>query len=113
MADRSCANQADGYRPPAHWHVLAQIRQHIKIPIFANGDICNLNDAAKCRLDSQCDDLMIGRGAVIRPDFIRQLRGENIELGWAELLEWQLVFLDGMRNIEANGHHYQFDEVIV
>ena len=104
--------KADGYRPPAHWHVLAQIRQHIKIPIFANGDICNLNDAAKCRLDSQCDDLMIGRGAVIRPDFIRQLRGENIELRWAELLEWQLVFLDGMRNIEANPYHIDGKSVL-
>ena len=55
---------------------------------------------------------MIGRGAVIRPDFIRRLRGENIELSWAELLKWQLVFLDGMRNIEANPYHIDGKSVL-
>jgi tRNA-dihydrouridine synthase C len=55
---------------------------------------------------------MIGRGAVIRPDFIRRLRGENIEFSWAELLEWQLVFLDGMRNIEANPYHIDGKSVL-
>lgn len=99
--------KADGYRPPAHWHELARIRQHVSLPIFANGDICTVKDAAQCRQDSQCDDLMVGRGAVIRPELIRQLRGEAFELTWPELLRWQLMFLGGMR--EAIANPYEID----
>ena len=42
--------KADGYRPPAYWHRLAQIREEISIPVIANGEIWTLADAQRCRL---------------------------------------------------------------
>jgi len=104
--------KADGYRPPAHWHELATIRQHVKLPLFANGDICTIDDALKCQQDSTCNDLMIGRGAVIRPDLIRQLRADHTPLTWHELLEWQLVFLGGMREAIENPYEIEGKSVL-
>ena len=39
----------EGYRPPAHWHFIADIRQRLRIPVIANGDIlqCKIFFAAK------------------------------------------------------------------
>jgi tRNA-dihydrouridine synthase C len=55
------------------------------------------SDAAQCLQMSQCDDVMIGRGAVIRPDLVAQIRGTQDALTWSELVQWQLKFLDDMR----------------
>jgi tRNA-dihydrouridine synthase C len=91
----------DGYRPPAHWSAVAEIRAVVKLPVVANGEIWTPEDALRCRAESGCDDLMIGRGAVCRPDLVRRIRGENIDFGWADLLVLQCDFLDRMQGHDA------------
>ncbi len=59
--------KADGYRPPAYWERIADLRQHVALPVIANGEIWNLADAQRCQVVSGCEVLMIGRGAVADP----------------------------------------------
>lgn len=94
--------KADGYRPPAHWDAIGLIRAATRLPVIANGDIISREEAARCRAMSGCDDLMIGRGAVSRPDLIRQLRGEDVTLSWEALRLWQRQFLDHMEEAGQN-----------
>lgn len=91
----------DGYRPPAHWDAIAEIRAAMKLPLIANGEIWSPEDARRCQQESQCQDLMIGRGAVCRPDLLRRIRGESIDFGWADLVALQLDFLDRMQGHDA------------
>ncbi len=88
--------KVDGYRPPAHWHELANIRQSVSLPVIANGDVDSLSSLAACLQQSQCQDVMIGRGAVSRPDLVSQIKTQQIELTWPMLVEWQLRFLANM-----------------
>lgn len=44
-------------------------------PVLANGDICNMQQAADCLKQTGAAGLMIGRGAVRNPYLFRQLRG--------------------------------------
>lgn len=74
--------KADGYRPPAHWHELATIRQFVHIPIIANGDIDSVANAQLCQQQARCDDVMIGRAAVIQPYLVRALRDDASTLTW-------------------------------
>ena len=60
--------KVEGYRPPAHWEWIARIREALKINVVANGDICSLEDYQRCREVSGCDDVMIGRGLIAKPD---------------------------------------------
>lgn len=85
--------KADGYRPPAHWEAIAEIRSAVRLPVMANGEIWTVAEARRCQAASGCDDLMLGRGAITSPVLARQLRGEAVTLSWAELLGWQLDFL--------------------
>lgn len=94
--------KADGYRPPAHWYELAKIRQMVKLPVIANGDIDSIVSAAQCQRDSSCTDMMIGRAAVINPQLVRQLKTQAAALSWPELLQWQLMFLSDMRHALAH-----------
>jgi len=59
--------KADAYRPPAYWERIADIRAVLQIPVVANGEIWNLQDAQRCRALSGCQALMLGRGMVTDP----------------------------------------------
>ena len=59
--------KADGYRPPAHWHRVAQVRAAVRIPVVANGEVWTAQDAHACRAASGARSLMVGRGAVADP----------------------------------------------
>jgi len=84
-------SKKDGYKPPAYWEEIAKAREAVKAKVIANGDIFTVADYWRCREVSGCDDVMIGRGLVARPDLARQIRasqrGESIELmTWPEAL---------------------------
>ncbi len=66
--------RADGYKAPARWPLLRPIREALAIPVVANGDINSVADYCRCLEESGCEDVMVGRGAVARPDLARQIR---------------------------------------
>ena len=88
-----------GYRPPAYWEEIARARELVALPIIANGEIWSPTDAMRCREVSRCDDLMLGRGALCRPDLPRLVRaiarGECIEpMNWREVSPLLLRFFE-------------------
>ncbi len=90
--------RADGYRPPAYWARVNDIRQAVAIPVVANGEIWTVDDARRCRAASGCDTLMLGRGMVTDPGLALAIRADSdaMHLPWAELQPlvtafWQLV----------------------
>jgi tRNA-dihydrouridine synthase C len=90
--------RADGYRPPAYWARVDDIRQAVAIPVVANGEIWTVDDARRCRAASGCDTLMLGRGMVTDPGLALAIRADSdaMHLPWADLQPlinafWQLV----------------------
>lgn len=93
----------DGYKPPAYWEYIAQVREALAIPVIANGEIWTVADAQRCREVSGCDALMIGRGMVCDPGLALAIKatekaepGSRTGLAWAELMPlmsefWRLV----------------------
>ena len=66
--------KADGYKHPVRWEWLAKVNEILSIPMIANGDINSVDDYRRCVEVSGCEDVMIGRGAVARPDLAQQIR---------------------------------------
>lgn len=84
-------SKVDGYKPPAYWEEVAKVREAVNTHVIANGEIWTVDDYWRCREVSGCDDIMIGRGLIARPDLARQIkasqRGETIpDLPWAEVV---------------------------
>ena len=69
--------KADGYRPPAYWERVSDIRQAVAIPVVANGEIWTVDDALRCRAISGCQALMLGRGMVTDPGLARAIRAAD------------------------------------
>lgn len=74
--------RAQGYKPPVDWQSLGMIREHINIPLIANGDIVDLASYESCKLASGTPDVMIGRGAVRQPDLARVIRNGGSTAEW-------------------------------
>jgi tRNA-dihydrouridine synthase C len=64
----------DGYGPPARWDLIAEAKSILSIPVVGNGDILNVADAHRMLLETKCDALMIGRGAVANPWIFQEIR---------------------------------------
>jgi nifR3 family TIM-barrel protein len=55
------------YKGRADWRAIREVRDAMRIPLIANGDLVNGSDARAMLAQSGADGLMIGRGAYGRP----------------------------------------------
>ena len=99
----------DGYKPPAHWDWLTCVREAVSVPVIANGDVADVADYQRIRQVSGCQQVMIGRGLVARPDLGRSIQlmqqgGAAQAMSWAELQPWLIDFYIQVRTRVADRH---------
>lgn len=66
--------RAGAYKAPVDYEAIAKIKQSVKIPVLANGDITSYEKAMEVKKITGCDSLMIGRGAIGNPWIFYQLK---------------------------------------
>ena len=89
--------KSDGYRPPAYWERIADIRSVVRIPIIANGEIWSVEDAQRCCNVSGSDSLMLGRGIVSFPELALAIKTKGLTYGstteeWSNLRPLIIIF---------------------
>ena len=62
------------YAGKADWQAIAAVRQALRIPVIANGDIFTWQDAVEILRVTGCAGIAIGRGALGMPWLFRQIR---------------------------------------
>jgi tRNA-dihydrouridine synthase C len=101
----------DGYRPPAKWHEVNRLLDKITIPIVMNGEIWNKEDYQQCQLVTQCDDIMLGRGAFARPDLAKQIKSSLLKqddplMTWNNVLQILSQYYQAMISYQLIGSQY-------
>jgi tRNA-dihydrouridine synthase B len=61
------------YKGRAEFETIARVKEAVEIPVIANGDITTLEKSHEVLRLTNCDGLMIGRGAQGRPWIFREL----------------------------------------
>jgi tRNA-dihydrouridine synthase C len=97
--------KVDGYKPPAYWDWIAKIKQVTDIPIIANGEIWNAQDALKCQQQSQCENIMLGRGALALPNLAMTIKHQATPMTWEEVKDL-LISYSGYEIFGDKGRYY-------
>ncbi len=67
--------KVQGYSGTANWDLIREIKENVKIPVVANGDIVNGETAKAVIEKTNCDSIMIGRGALGNPWIFEEIYG--------------------------------------
>lgn len=83
--------KVDGYKPPARWHLIDEVRCAVSLPLIANGEVWTVDDFRNCQQQSGCADVMLGRGALADPLLPRRIRGELPAESAANEVLWPML----------------------
>ncbi|WP_318386797.1 tRNA dihydrouridine(16) synthase DusC [Enterobacter sp.] len=78
----------DGYKAERiNWQAIGEIRQRLRIPVVANGEIWDWQSAQDCMAVTGCDAVMIGRGALNVPNLSRVVKYNEPRMPWPEVVQ--------------------------
>ncbi|MCH4293729.1 MULTISPECIES: tRNA dihydrouridine(16) synthase DusC [Shewanella] len=84
-------SKVDGYKPPAYWEYITEVRERLPIPVIANGEIWSREDAERCMQVTGCDSIMIGRGALSLPNLAASIKGDA-PFDWQRTLDLMIHY---------------------
>ena len=62
------------YAPSADWDIIRQVKEAVRVPVVGNGDVFSADDALRMFSQTQCDGIMIARGAQGNPWIFSEIR---------------------------------------
>lgn len=70
------------YEGKADWDIIRAVKENVRVPVIGNGDVFSVEAAIKIKEITNCDAIMIARGAMGNPWIFREvmqaLNGEEV-----------------------------------
>lgn len=97
------------YMPSADWNIIAEVKRAVNIPVIGNGDVTSAELAAKMIEQTNCDLVMIGRGALGNPwifsEIERLIRHDRPSLPVSNAEKISVLLRHVMKIIEYKGEY--------
>jgi tRNA-dihydrouridine synthase B len=63
-----------GYGGKADWKKIKELKKSVKIPVIGNGDVVDVESYKKMKKETNCDFVMVGRGAIGNAFIFKQIQ---------------------------------------
>ncbi|MDD7983734.1 tRNA-dihydrouridine synthase family protein [Lentisphaera marina] len=99
--------RVDHYEGHSDWRIIAALKEKSPIPVIGNGDVRTAADAIRMFKETQCDGVMIGRGALANPWIFLQtsqiLSEQEVFIPqWQDIYEFYKGMCDAFEDFCAN-----------
>jgi len=96
-----------GYNVKADWNEIKKLKKQLKIPVIANGDVLSVKDAESIIKQTNCDGIMMARGAIGNPFLFKQIShylktGKEIPFSFKDNLNYLKLYLKLCKKIKFN-----------
>jgi len=65
--------RAQMYSLSADYEIIRQVKQAVSVPVIGNGDVVSIQSAARMYEETDCDFVLVGRGALGKPWLFSQI----------------------------------------
>ncbi len=91
--------RSQGYSGKADWKIISLLKSKLTIPVFGNGDIFSPQDAKKMFSETNCDAVVVGRGALGNPWIYRDIQNilDNKKVQTISFSEKKKILLKHLR----------------
>ncbi|KGM96065.1 tRNA dihydrouridine synthase DusB [Clostridium botulinum] len=66
--------RAQMYEGKADWDIIRRVKESVNIPVIGNGDVFSAEKAFQLKEETNCDGIMIARGAMGNPWIFKQIK---------------------------------------
>ena len=73
-----------GFSGHSNWSIIKDLKSNIDIPVIGNGDVWSLDDYLAMRSETNCDAVMIGRGALGNPWIFKEIKSYYDKIEYRE-----------------------------
>lgn len=73
--------------------IIKAVKEAVKIPVIASGDIVDIESLEKTKKYTKCDGFMIGRGALGSPEIFAELIGKEINISRFDIVKKHVELL--------------------
>lgn len=82
------------YSGRADYQIIKQVKRAVNIPVIGNGDVTDKKSYDEI-LKSECDAVMIGRGALGKPEIFSLLQNKKVKVDRLKMIKQHLSDLEG------------------
>ena len=79
--------RSEMFEGKSDWSIIKAVKENVKMPVIANGDIVSAKNAEDIYKETNCDSIMIGRGALGKPWIFGEIKDKEFNISREKRLE--------------------------